>query len=124
MEDRLETPKQLAARVNLSEGQVRNLIKTGQLEHIMIGSRVHIPSGAFARFLEAKKVKPCQDAIKDRDSVGSPSASASTSRGPSGAAAASARLARQTANKLKASSRNGCTSEDAAPALVIPLRSS
>jgi len=100
MEDRLETPKQLAARVNLSEGQVRNLIKTGQLEHIMIGSRVHIPSGAFARFLEAKKVKPCQDAIKDRDSVGSPSASASTSRGPSGAAAASARLARQTAHKL------------------------
>src|SRR6516165_8286958 len=123
-EDRLETPKQLAARVNLSEGQVRNLIRTGQLEHVMIGCRVHIPSGAFARFLEAKKVTPCQDATKDRDFVGSRSASASTSLGPSGAAAASARLARQTAHKLKTSSRNGCTSGDAAPARVIPLRSS
>jgi hypothetical protein len=29
---RLETPKQLAARVTLSEGQIRNLIRTGQLE--------------------------------------------------------------------------------------------
>ena len=66
-EERLETPKQLAARVNLSEGQVRNLIRTGRLEHIMVGCRVLIPVGAFAQFLEAKKVKPCQDAIKDRD---------------------------------------------------------
>ena len=48
-DERLETPKELAARVNLSERQVRRLIQTRQLEHVMIGSRAHIPSGAFAR---------------------------------------------------------------------------
>src|SRR5262249_23570995 len=81
-DDRLETPKQLASRVGSSERQVRYLIETGQLEHVMIGCRVHIPVGAFARFIDARKVMPCQDAIRDRDSVGSPSARASTSPGP------------------------------------------
>src|SRR6516165_12427689 len=123
-EERLETPKELATRVNISEGQVRHLIRTGKLEYVMVGCRVHIPAGAFARFIEARKVKPCQDEIKDRDCAGSTSASVSTSPGPSMAAAASARLARQTANKLKSSSRNGCSAEGAAPAQVIPLRSS
>ena len=54
--ERLETPKQLAARVGLSERQVRHLIETRQLEHVRIGCRIHIPVGAFARFLEAWKV--------------------------------------------------------------------
>jgi hypothetical protein len=54
--DRLETPKQLAARIGLSERQVRHLIQTRQLEHVMIGCRVHIPVGAFARFIEATGV--------------------------------------------------------------------
>ena len=71
----------------------------------MIGCRVLIPVGAFANFLEAKKVRPCPDATKDRDSVGSKNALASTSSGPSAAAAASARLARRTANRLKSISR-------------------
>jgi hypothetical protein len=60
-DERLETPKQLAARVGLSDRQVRHLIQTRQLEHVMIGCRVHVPVGAFARFLEAKKVTPCPD---------------------------------------------------------------
>src|SRR5215469_8834457 len=122
-EERLETPKQLAARVNLSEGQVRNLIRTGQLDHVMVGYRVLIPTGAFPRFLE-RNIRSCPEETKDRDSVGSISANASTSSGPSGAAAASARLARQTANKLKSSSRSGCSAEAAEAAPVIPLRSS
>jgi hypothetical protein len=122
--DRLETPKQLASRVGISERQVRHLIDTRQLEHVMIGCRVHIPVGAFARFVEATKVKPCHDETKDRAYVGSSNASASTSPGPSTAAAASAQLARQTANKLKSASRSGSSTEDAEPAQVIPLKCS
>src|SRR5262245_7284183 len=123
-DEQLETPKQLASRVGISERQVRHLIQTRQLEHVVIGCRVHIPVGAFARFLDSRKVTPCQGEIRDRDSVGSPSASASTSPGPNTAAAASARLARQIANGLKSSSRNGSNREDAEAAPAIPLRSS
>ena len=70
-DERLETPKQLAARVGISERQVRHLVQTCQLEHVMIGCRVHIPVGAFAQFIEARKVVPCQDGTKDRDCAGS-----------------------------------------------------
>jgi hypothetical protein len=106
------------------ERKIRYLIQSGQLEHVMIGCRVHVPVGAFTRFLDQNTVTPCQDETKDRDFVGSPNARASMSFGPSAAAAASARLARQTANRLKSSSRNGCSVEPAEPAQVIPLRSS
>jgi hypothetical protein len=122
--DRLETPKQLAARIGLTERQVRHLIQTRQLEHVMIGCRVHIPVGAFARFLQAKKVTPCHDETKDRDCDGLQNGSASISPGLSEGAAASAALARQTASKLKSSSPNSCNSASGEPARVIPLKSS
>jgi hypothetical protein len=124
IDERLETPKQLAARVGLSERQVRHLIQSGQLEHVLIGCRVHIPVGAFARFLKAKKVLPCQDEIGDRISTGTGTAPAGISPGPSEAAAASAALARQTARKLKSLSPNSCNSGTDEPVRVIPLRSS
>jgi excisionase family DNA binding protein len=124
MNERLETPKQLAKRVGISERQVRHLLASKQLEHVKIGCRVHIPDGAFSRFLALRMVRSCPDAIKDRDYGGSPSASASTSRGQNMAAAASARLARQTANKLKSTLQNGCNDGDGEQAQVIPLRSS
>src|SRR5262245_21591028 len=124
LDERLETPKQLAVRVGISVRQVRQLIQTRQLEHVFIGCRILVPVGAFTRFLETRKVKPCQEGIKDRDFVGSQSAMASTSPGPNTAAAASAALARQTAHKLKSALRNGSSAEDAGPAPVIPLRSS
>ena len=117
--ERLETPKQLATRVGLSERQVRHLIQTRQLEHVMIGCRIHIPVGAFTRFLEARSVLPCHDETKDRDCGGSTSGAVTTSSGPSEAAAASAALARQTANKLKSSSRSSSSSATAEPARVI-----
>jgi excisionase family DNA binding protein len=123
-EERLETPRQLAARVGITERQVRHLICNGQLEHVKIGSRVLIPVGAFGRFVEETKVKLCHVETKDRDFAGSSNVNASTSHGPNGAAAASARLARQTANRLKMSSRNGSMSEGVTQAHVIPLRSS
>jgi excisionase family DNA binding protein len=124
-EERLETPKQLANRVGLSERKVRHLIQTRQLEHIMIGCRVHIPVGAFTRFLDARKVTPsCQDETRDRGSAGSPSGRASTLPGPSTVAAASAALARQTAHKLKSPLRNGCNGAGTDMAPVTRLRSS
>jgi hypothetical protein len=122
--ERLETPKQLAARIGLTERQIRHLIQTQQIEHVMIGCRVHIPVGAFARFVQAKKVVPCHDETKDRDCDGLPSESASISPGLSEGAAASAAQARQTAGRLKSSSPNSCNSATGEPARVIPLKSS
>jgi excisionase family DNA binding protein len=124
LNERLETPKELAKRVGVSEGKIRHLLRTKQLEHVMIGSRVHIPEGAFRRFLSVRTVMPCPDETRGQDCGGWRSGNAFTSFGANTAAAASARLARQIANKLKSSSRNGCTAEDADPAQVIPLRSS
>ena len=123
-DERLETPKQLALRIGISERKIRHLVQTKQLEHVMIGCRVHIPAGAFARFIASRKVKPCQDETKGQDCAGSRSATVFTSSGPNTAAAASARLARQTATKLKSSSRNGCSDEDAEQGQVIRLRPS
>jgi hypothetical protein len=47
--ERLETPKQLAKRVGITERQVRYLLQREELDHAMIGSRIHIPGGAFRR---------------------------------------------------------------------------
>src|SRR6516225_2678429 len=111
-DERLKTPKQLAKRVGISEGQIRHLIRKGDLDHVMIGHRVHIPNGAFKRFIASRTVKSCPDETKALDYVGLQSAIASTSPGPNTAAAASAQLERQTANKLKRSLRSGSNRED------------
>src|SRR5262245_39674150 len=93
----LETPKQLAARVGLKERSIRNLIQTGQLEHVMIGCRVHIPQGGFERFIEAntKRREPCQRETMDRDFNGSPTEGLTTSPGQRTVAAVSAQRTRQ-----------------------------
>jgi hypothetical protein len=122
--DRLETPKQLAARVGLTDRQIRNLIGSRQLEHIRIGGRVHITPGAWARFVEDNKVKPCRDETKAPSFAGSTSVGAITSPGPNAAAAASARLARQTASKLKLFSRSGSPYEAVDEGRVIPVNCS
>ena len=118
-DERVETPRQLAARVNVSERKIRELINTNQLEHVRIGCRQHIPVGAWGRFLEAKKVTACPDEIRDRGCTIARIEASSTSPGPSTVAAASAALARQTANELKQSSGNGSESEAAKSAQVI-----
>ena len=122
--ERLETPKQLAARVGITERQVRHLIQTQQLEHVMIGCRVHIPVGAFARFLEASKVKAWHGETKDQSCAGLKSAAAITSSGPNEAAAASAALVRQNAHRLKSRSPSSCNNGTGEPARVIRLPSS
>src|SRR5204862_6317316 len=112
---RLETPKQLARRVGVSERQIRQLIHTEQLEYVLIGCRVLIPIGAFSSYIDAKKVAPSwQGETKDRGSVGSINEPPITSCGPNAVAAASARLVRQTAKMLRTASRNGSAREAAA----------
>ena len=123
-DERLETPKQLARRVGITERQVRHLVQVRQLEHVPIGRRIFIPVGAFARFLEAKKVAPCQDETKAPDFAGSPSAAATISSGPREGAVASAALARQTAKRLKSCSDNSSNSGTSERGRVIPLKSS
>ena len=51
----LETPKQLAARVGLSVGQVRHLIQSRQLEYVMIGSRALFPRERSVDFLRSAR---------------------------------------------------------------------
>ena len=124
MDECLETPKQLANRVGVSERKIRHLIHTREIEHVWIGSRVHLPRGAFARFIETKKVKACQDETTGPVFVGSKSATASTSHGANAVAAASARQAQATANKLKSLSRSSSTQGGDERAQVIPLKCS
>ena len=120
----LETPKQLAARVGLKERQIRSLIDSGKLQFVMVGCRIHIPEGEFERFIEQNRVTKCQDGTRDQNSNGTAMVQLGTSHGPRMDAAASAALARQTANKLKSSSPNGCKHEAANKAPVILLKSS
>ena len=94
----LETPKQLTGRAGISESQVRSLIASGRLEHVMIGSRVISLRVPFERFLQTETVKSCRDETKVQSCAGSPNEAATTSRGLSAAGAASARRARQIAN--------------------------
>ena len=101
--DRLETPKQPAERVGISPRQIRHLIQTGELEHVKIGSRVHIPMDAFPRFLESNRTRSWHAETKGAASGGSASACYYVVWTENGAAA-SARRARQTANRLKRSS--------------------
>ena len=56
----VEAPKQLAKRVGITERQVRYPLQRGDLDHVMIGSRIHIPDGAFRRFLASRMETPKQ----------------------------------------------------------------
>lgn len=123
-EVRLETPKQLAQRVGLTVGKVRSLIAGGQLEFVMIGSRIHVPTDAFPRFLENQRGIRCQEETKGPACDGSLSGGAFTSLGPNTAAAASARQALQIASKLKRPSENGSRPAGAEAGRVIRLSSS
>jgi hypothetical protein len=49
----------------VTERKIRHLINTRAIEHVWIGSRVHVPMGAFARFIETNKITPCQDETRD-----------------------------------------------------------
>jgi hypothetical protein len=122
-EGRLETPKQLAKRVGISERQIRQLLRNGQLSCVIIGCRVHIPVDEWPRFIAANRGKLWHEETTVQGCATSQSASATTSLGQNTAAAASARLARQTAMRLKSSSVSGYSADGDETARVIPLRS-
>jgi hypothetical protein len=120
----VETLKQFARRVGITQGQARRLVQNGQLEYVTIGCRKLIVEGAWEKFITTNKVSVCLDVTQAPDYAGLPNAGSSTSSGANAVAAASAQLARATANKLKSCSPSGCTAEDAEQAQVVPLRSS
>ena len=106
MNSLLETPKQVAVRVGLSIGAINRLMNDGKLSFVRIGTRIRIPPGAWEDYIATHTVKPWRDAITDQNSHILKGASPSIFFGQSEAAAASAALARQTANRLKLLSRN------------------
>jgi excisionase family DNA binding protein len=89
---RVETLKQLAERVGISHRQARHLVQAGKLRHVMIGSRIHIPEGAWPAFIEANTVTVCPDETKGHDCVGLRNETVGTSAGLSEAAAPRAQL--------------------------------
>ena len=120
---KVQTPRQLAERVGLSEGAIKRLIEDGMLPFLLVGKRRRIPPGAWQEYLDKSTVRQCQDATKVRSSNFSPSEAATTSSGPRTDAAASAALARQTAMRLKSSLRTSTSGSRASSAPVIPLKS-
>jgi hypothetical protein len=125
MEERVETPKQLAERVGLTKRQINKLIGDGKLEHVCIGERKHIPVGAWGRFVQAntRGGHSWQDETRALNSNILKTEKPTTSPGQTGVAAASARLAQQAANTLRSSSQIGCRREGTVTAQVIPLKS-
>jgi hypothetical protein len=109
--------------MGLSVPQVRALIDAGRLEYIEIGRRLFVPRAAIPRFIAENTVQPCRDETQGRVSASYTNEAATTSAGPSRAAAGSAARARQIANELKLRSRNSSTDELANRARVIPLKS-
>jgi excisionase family DNA binding protein len=104
----LETPKELATRIGWPLARVYRLINERRIEYVRVGSRKHIPAGAFERFIVDNKEEPCQEETLAPGSSGLKNVAASTSYGPKVDAAASARLAQQIAQSLKSRSRNFC----------------
>jgi excisionase family DNA binding protein len=120
----LATPKQAAEVMGPTESQVRGLIRTNKLAHVMVGTRVMIPREAIETFISENTVTPCRAETKDRDSTGIAIASVGTSLGRSEAAAGSAARALLIVQSLKSPSRTSSTKPDEQAARVIPLQSS
>jgi excisionase family DNA binding protein len=120
----LASVDQAAKVMGLTQPQVRALIRTRRLGHVMVGRRAFVPKSAIPRFIANNTVQPCHDAIPDPVSASSKSADAFTSAGPKLAAAGSAARARQIANKLKLPLPNSSEPERAPTDRVIPLKSS
>lgn len=115
---------QTAEFMGLSESQVRQLIRSRRLEHILVGRRPFVPKTAIPRFIAENTVQPCHDETPAPVSASSKSGAVFTSAGPKLVAAGSAARARQIANKLKSRSPSSCASEHEPAARVIPLKSS
>jgi excisionase family DNA binding protein len=115
---------QTAQVLGLSKPQVRRLIQSRRLEHVLVGQRPFVPKTAIPRFIADNTVQPCREETPALASAFSESERAFTSAGPKQAAAGSAARTRQIANRLKSRSPSSCASAPAGAAPVIPLKSS
>jgi excisionase family DNA binding protein len=120
----LATLAQTAEVMGLTVSQLRSLIHSRRLEHVMIGRRPFIPKSAIPRFIAQNTVEPWRDETLDHASVSSKKGKVFTSVGPKLAAAGSAARARQIAKKLKLYSPNSSDGELDPADRVIPLKSS
>ena len=115
---------QTAEVLGLSKPQVRRLIQSRRLEHVLVGQRPFVPKTAIPRFIADNTVQPWREETPALVSVFSKSEVAFTSAGPKQAAAGSAARARQIANRLKLRSPSSCASGPAEVAPEIRQKSS
>lgn len=119
------TVREAATRGPLSEGKIRSLIHSGELEYAKPGGRYLLPDHSVDDYIRRNLRKPqCQDVTKGPDCAGSPSAAPTMSSGVKAAGAASAARALQIASKLKRSSQDGSESDSEGTARATQLRSS
>jgi hypothetical protein len=120
------TPRQVAEVFGFTEQQVRGLVRSGRLDHKLVGTRVHIPKWAIEAFYAEteQKVQPCRDETQARTFNGTATGIAGTSPTPKAVAAGSAARALQIAQSLKSPSQSSSTPALETPGRVIPLRSS
>ena len=114
---------QTAEVMGLSVQQVRGLISSKRLEHVVIGQRPFIPRAAIPRFIAHNTVQPCPQETPAPVSVSLKNGSVFTSVGPRMGAAESAARALQIAKELKASSPNSYESAPEPGGRVIRLKS-
>src|SRR5262245_46772962 len=96
----LEHLPRFCRRVRLTKHMVKKLVREGRLEHIMLGNRIHIPIGAFERFVE-KEAAPCRVETPAPISGGPSAPAATTSSGTRPAVTVSAALVRHRSKQLK-----------------------
>jgi excisionase family DNA binding protein len=116
------TPKQVAEVLGLSHWQVRTLVRTGRLRHVLVGARRLIPRNDIEQFVAENTVRECHAAIPDIVSGSSTNGSATMSSGQKAVAAASEARARAISHRLKSPSANSFERTAAQPVRVIPLK--
>ncbi|RAI35750.1 hypothetical protein CH340_05090 [Rhodoplanes serenus] len=120
----LATPKHAAKLLGVTDSQMRGLIRSKRIAHVLVGSRVMLPRDAIMQFIVDNTVQPCRDETRALVSASSTSAAVTTSSGQRAVAAGSAARALQIASKLKSPSPSSSTFGAATPGRVTPLRSS
>jgi hypothetical protein len=108
--------------MGLSVLQVRALVRSRRLEHVLVGRRVFVPKAAIPRFIAENTVQPCRGETQAPDFASSSIGAATTSAGPRMGAIGSAQRALQIAASLNSRSPNSSTPEVEPPGRVIPLK--
>lgn len=120
---RLLTPEQAVEEFNLPSVRTIRTLRNQGLPTVKLGAARLIDYDDMMNFIESRKASECQGETGVRGSNGSRSARSITSSGMNVAANDSVLLARQTADKLKRSSRRSSVNISDQPAgCVVPMR--